>query len=207
MRDAFAVCLRPAGIVDPFYLLVPLLELATWPSSAPACRLLGSSPLRYPLRAALSLAIAVGQTGNSSFILVQDATGTSRSAGTPSSPPLWCRLASTHSLFRPRRLRRSALGWPRFSAWFGRPFAVPAKDADSAEASDSRAVVVGYGPAAGRWFACSREPHPANCDRAELDTVPAADEGIRAVRRLHPPRDFEEAGTGDAVAFILTSWR
>jgi CPA2 family monovalent cation:H+ antiporter-2 len=219
MRDAFAVLffVSVGMLFDPFYLLQsPLLVLATL-----AIIMVGSPltafgivlALRYPLRAALTLAIAVGQIGEFSFILITQGRNLgilSESAGNAVVAAALVSISVNPLLFRLVGFAESRLkNWPRLAAWFGRPVsAEPAKDADSAEAFDSRAVVVGYGPVGRSLVRMLQENRiQPTVIELNLDTVRRLrDEGIRAVYGDSTHRaTLEEAGIKDAVAFILTS--
>jgi len=219
MRDAFAVLffVSVGMLFDPFYLFeAPWLVLATLgvimvanPLTAFGILLL----LRYPLRIALSVALAVGQIGEFSFILAsvgreleilpESATSAIVAAALVSISinPLIYRGVD----FLEARLKR----YPRLSAWFNQPLSIgPAHDADSAPRPENRAVVVGYGPV-GRTLVRMLQENGIEPTVVELnlDTVHRLrDDGIRAVYGDSTHREtIHEAGVQDAVAFILTS--
>jgi CPA2 family monovalent cation:H+ antiporter-2 len=217
MRDAFAVLffVSVGMLFDPFYLLQsPMLVLSTL-----AIIMVGSPltafgiviALRYPLRVALSLAIAVGQIGEFSFILVSQGRRLeilSESAGNAVVAAALVSISLNPLLFRlvdffESRLKRS----PRLSAWFGRPISLePA--ADSALSFDNRAIIVGYGPVGRSLVRMLQENRiEPTVIELNLDTVRRLrDEGIRAVYGDSTHREtLEEAGIKNAVAFILTS--
>lgn len=220
MRDAFAVLffVSVGMLFDPIYLVQsPQLVLATL-----AVIMIGNSLtafaivalLRYPLRVALSLAIAVGQIGEFSFILAsqgrvldilpESANNAIVAAALVSISlnPLLYRVVD----FLEARVKR----FPRLSAWFNRPLSVqPAHDDDrSPAAPENRAIVVGYGPV-GRSLVRMLQENDIEPTVIELnlDTVHRLHgDGIRAVYGDSTHREtMEEAGVKDAAALVLTS--
>ena len=219
LRDAFAVLffVSVGMLFDPVHLMKsPLLVLATL-----AIILIGSPltafgivmALRFPLRVALSLAIAVGQIGEFSFILVSQGRHLeilSESAGNAVVAAALVSISINPLLFRLVDLAESRLKrWPRFSALFGgRPSAEPLQDASSEESYDNRALIVGYGPVGRSLVRMLQENRiQPTVIELNLDTVHRLrDEGIRAVYGDSTHREtLEEAGIKGAVAFVLSS--
>ncbi|MGI8978408.1 MAG: cation:proton antiporter [Pirellulaceae bacterium] len=219
MRDAFAVLffVSVGMLFDPILLLKsPWLFVATL-----AIILVGSPltafaivvALRYPLRVALSLAIAVAQIGEFSFILASQASTLdilSEDANNAIVAAALVSISLNPLLYRlvdilEARMKR----YRRLSAWLHKPgLAYPAHDEQSAEAPSNRAIIVGYGPV-GRSLVRMLQENDIEPTVIELnlDTVHRLrDDGIRAIYGDSTHREtIEAAGVKGAVAFVITS--
>ena len=217
MRDAFAVLffVSVGMLFDPRHLLeAPALVAATLaivllgkPLAALGIVLL----LGYPLRVALSVAVALAQIGEFSFILAtagrslgvldDAATNTLIAAAIISITlnPILYRLVDPLESALKRFVKTPA------------PSGVPARSTEADEQEDSgrhRAVIVGYGPV-GRTLARllrENEFEPVIIE-LNMDTVrEVTSGGGRAVYGDATHRDtLEQAGLADAVALVLSS--
>jgi len=219
MRDAFAVLffVSVGMLFDPVYLVQsPQLVLATLAIvmlGNPLTALAIIVMLRYPLRVALSLAVAVGQIGEFSFILASQGRTLEilpESAGNAIVATALVSISLNPVLYRlvdflEIRVKRS----PRLAAWLLKPLAShSAHEARATAVPENRAIVVGYGPV-GRTLVRMLQENDIEPTVIELnlDTVHRLrDDGIRAVYGDATHRDtLEEAGVKNAVAFVLTS--
>lgn len=221
MRDAFAVLFfvsvgmlfNPAFLAEAPELVAVTLAIILLgkPLSALAIVLL----LRYPLRVALSVAVVLGQIGEFSFILAavgrglgilpEEATSTLIAAAIVSISlnPILYRLIDVLE----RSAKRSPRLWRLLNARLklpGEPAGEPASD----HPLSSQAVVVGYGPV-GRTLVRLLQANGIEPTVIELNLSTVQhlrDEGLRAVYgdSTHIAT-IREAGTEQAVAFILTS--
>jgi CPA2 family monovalent cation:H+ antiporter-2 len=219
MRDAFAVLFfvsvgmlfDPAALIQSPQLIVATLAIIMLGNSLAALAIVAL--LRYPLRVALSLAIAVGQVGEFSFMLASQARSMSILPEAAESAIVAAALISISlnpALYRvvdflERRVKRS----PRLSAWLARPkkaFATPELHADGT--AQDQAVVVGYGPV-GRTLVRMLQENDIEPTVIELnlDTVQRLrEDGIRAVYGdCTHSETLAAAGAERAVAFVLTS--
>ena len=222
MRDAFAVLffVSVGMLFNPIFLVeAPRLVAATLgivllgkPLAALAIVLV----LRYPLRVALSVAVALAQVGEFSFILAtlgsqlgilpENGSNALIAAAIVSISlnPLLYRLVDVFE----SRVKRS----PRLWAWLnarsraglpGHPV-----DADGGAGPRNEAVVVGYGPVGRTLVQLLRENgiEPTIVE-LNLDAVHRLRaDGLRAVYGDATHKEtIEEAGTERAVVFILSS--
>jgi monovalent cation:H+ antiporter-2, CPA2 family len=220
MRDAFAVLffVSVGMLFDPRFLLeAPVLVLATLgivlvgkPLAALAIVVL----LRYPLRVALSVSVALAQIGEFSFILaalgrelgILTQTATSALIGAAivsiSLNPILYRLVDGLEA----RAKRS----PRLWKWLNARTRIGAAPLPTTDDTDGRteAVVVGYGPV-GRTLARLLKENDIDPTIVELnlETVHRLRaEGWRAVYGdASHLATILEAGTARAVAFLLSS--
>ncbi len=223
MRDAFAVLFfvsvgmlfTPAFLVESPWLVAATLGIVLLgkPFAAMAIVLL----LRYPLRVALAVAVALAQIGEFSFILAglgkelgllsESATNAIIAAAIVSISvnPVLYRMVDVME----ERAKRS----PRLWRWLNvrwraglAGYAQDATDQDSIPAS--QAVVVGYGPV-GRMLVRLLQENGIEPTVIELnlDTVHRLrEDGLRAVYGDATHKEtVHEAGTKHAVAFILSS--
>jgi CPA2 family monovalent cation:H+ antiporter-2 len=223
MRDAFAVLFfvsvgmlfTPAFLVESPWLVAATLGIVLLgkPFAAMAIVLL----LRYPLRVALAVAVALAQIGEFSFILA----GLGKELGLLSESAINAIIAAAivsisvnPVLYRmvdvmEERAKRS----PRLWRWLNvrwraglAGYAQDATDQDSIPAS--QAVVVGYGPV-GRMLVRLLQENGIEPTVIELnlDTVHRLrEDGLRAVYGDATHKEtVHEAGTKHAVAFILSS--
>jgi CPA2 family monovalent cation:H+ antiporter-2 len=218
MRDAFAVLffVSVGMLFDPALVLSdPLLVIATAaivmigkPLAALGIVLL----LKYPLRTALIVAIALGQIGEFTFIL---ATMGRDLKVLPDNATNALVIAALISISANPLLYR-AIDWldktltrsPRVSSWLARRTKadVPHETYDSGEAPS--AVVVGYGPVGRTLVRLLQENgiEPAVVE-LNLNTVHRLrDEGFRAVYGdIHHKETLLEAGAASAFTIILSS--
>jgi CPA2 family monovalent cation:H+ antiporter-2 len=225
MRDAFAVLFFVATgmLFDPRYLLeAPWLVAATLgivvlgkPLAALGIVLL----LRYPVRVALAVAVALAQVGEFTFMLATLGRGlgvlpeaaTNALVGAAivsiSINPLLYRLVDPAEAWLARR--------PRLWRWLGRwaasspPGTTSAPSRGDAECADRhRAVIVGYGPV-GRTLARLLRDNDIEPTVIEmnLETVcHLREEGLAAVYGDAGHRDtLEAAGVGRAAGLLLTA--
>lgn len=211
MRDAFAVLffVSVGMLFDPIFLVQsPLLILATLAIvmvGNPLTALAIMMTLRYPLRVALPLAIAVGQIGEFSFILSSQARGLNIFSEEASNAIVAAAIVSislNSVVFRlaehlQRRFKTKSTSLP-----------VPLSDKDEQIALTNRAIVVGYGPV-GRSLVRMLQENAIEPTVIELnlDTVHRLrDDGVRAVYGDSTHREtLCEAGVDRAVAFVLAS--
>lgn len=219
MRDAFAVLffVSVGMLFDPLYLWrspgLVLATLAIVMVGSPLTALAIVVLLRYPLRVALSLAIAVGQIGEFSFILVSQSRQLnilSESAGNAVVAAALVSISLNPLLYRlVDLLERRLKCWPRLAAWLNKPAVVsPASDNPSPDGTTSRAIVVGYGPVGRSLVRMLQENRiEPTVIELNLDTVRRLkEEGIRAVYGDSTHREtLAAAGIKDSVAFILSS--
>jgi CPA2 family monovalent cation:H+ antiporter-2 len=217
MRDAFAVLffVSVGMLFDPFYLVqAPLLVAATLAIilvGKPLAALSIVLVLRYPLPVALSVAVALAQIGEFSFIL---ATLGRQLEILPESANNALIAAALVSISLNPLLYR-ATGWielvlkrsPGLSAWLNRPRSM-LPHGESREDAKSHAIVVGYGPV-GRTLVRMLQENDIEPTVIELnlDTVHRLrEEGLRAVYGDSTHREtIEAAGIRDAIALFLTS--
>ncbi len=218
MRDAFAVLffVSVGMLFDPSLLLSdPWLVLGTL-----AIVLVGNSlvaftivlTLRYPLRTALTVGLAVGQIGEFSFILA--ALG--RALGVlPENATNALVIAAIVSISVNPLIYRS-IDWlekvlnrsPKFAKWLANR-AKPELPHESYDTGESpSAVVVGYGPVGRTLVRLLQENgiEPAVVE-LNLNTVHRLrDEGFRAVYGdIHHKETLLEAGAASALTIILSS--
>jgi CPA2 family monovalent cation:H+ antiporter-2 len=219
MRDAFAVLffVSIGMLFDPAYLITsPLLVTATLAIilvGKPLSALLIVVLLRYPLHVALSVAAALAQIGEFSFILASlgrqleilpEAGTNAIVAAALVSISLNPLLYRTVGWFE-SRVQRS----PRLARWFLKPvFTSHHQNDETVTPPQNRAVVVGYGPV-GRSLVRMLQENDIEPTVIELnlDTVHRLrEEGIRTVYGDSTHGEtLREAGVHDAIAFILTS--
>lgn len=223
MRDAFAVLffVSVGMLFDPQYL---------WHSPGLVASILGiillGKPLaalgivlllRYPLRVALSVAVALAQIGEFSFILAalgkelgiltEGATNTLIAAAIVSISlnPLLYRLIDSFEAQAKRRPR--VWGWLNARLQAGMPGAL-ALEADGAPICRYRAVVVGYGPL-GRTVArlLRANGNEPRIIELNLNTVrQLRSEGAQVVYGDASHRDtLKHAGVEGAVTLILSA--
>jgi len=218
MRDAFAVLffVSVGMLFDPSLLLSdPWLVLGTL-----AIVLVGNTlvsffivlMLRYPLRTALSVGLAMGQIGEFSFILAT----LGRTLGVlPENATNALVIAAIVSISVNPLIYRS-IDWlekslnrsPRISSWLASRSknVLPHESYDTGEAPS--AVVVGYGPVGRTLVRLLQENgiEPAVVE-LNLNTVHRLrDEGFRAVYGdIHHKETLLEAGAASAVTIILSS--
>jgi CPA2 family monovalent cation:H+ antiporter-2 len=223
MRDAFAVLFfvsvgmlfNPAYLVEaPGLVAVTLgIVLLGKPLAALAIVLL----LKYPLRVALAVAVALAQIGEFSFILA--ALGRELgilpvSANNALVAAAIVSISINPALYRltdalERRAKRSPRLWRWLSARSrvepqGRPPAPPGRD----PAPHGRAVVVGYGPVGRTLVRLLQESEvEPTVIELNLDTVRRLrEDGLRAVYGDATHREtVEEAGARHAAVYILSS--
>jgi CPA2 family monovalent cation:H+ antiporter-2 len=225
MRDAFAVLffVSTGMLFDPRYLWeAPWLLAATLGIvvlGKPLAALAIVLALRYPVRVALAVAVALAQIGEFSFMLsaLGRGLGVLPDAATNglveaaivsiSINPLLYRLVDPAEAWLARR--------PRLWRWLGRQAAAPAPAAsgpppggDTERADRHRAVVVGYGPV-GRTLSRLLRDNDIEPTVIEmnLDTVRRLrEEGLAAVYGDAGHRDtLEAAGVGRAAGLLLTA--
>jgi len=156
MRDAFAVLffVSTGMLFDPRFLVeAPWLVAATLGIvvlGKPLAALVIVLALRYPLRTALAVAVALAQIGEFSFMLAtlgrglgvlpEEATNALVAAAIVSISinPLLYRLVDPAEAWLVRR--------PRLSRWLGRRAASSPVAVEPERAASHRAVIVGYGP-------------------------------------------------------------
>ena len=223
LRDAFAVLffVSVGMLFDPAYLLqepglvamVLAIVLLGKPLAASAIVLL----LGYPLRTALSVAGALAQIGEFTFLLAamgreldvlpESATNAIIAASilSISLNPILYRLFS--------KLEHAAGRSPRLMRWLNartrRDLAPPAQEAPGPEATErGRAIVVGYGPTGSTLVRMLRESEiePVVIE-LNLSTVrQLRQEGVQSVYGDATHREtLLEAGVKGAVALMLTS--
>jgi CPA2 family monovalent cation:H+ antiporter-2 len=219
MRDAFAVLffVSVGMLFDPVYALEsPLLVGATLAIvllGKPLAALAIVLALRYPLHVALSIAVALAQVGEFSFILGTLGLQIGILSETANNAIIAAALVSIsiNPLIYPlvgileKRIKKS----PRLSAWFIKPMTIHPPQEERGDAlRESRAVVVGYGPV-GRTLVrmlIENDIEPTVIE-LNLDTVHRLRyDGVRAVYGDSTHRQtLEEAGIKGAIAFVLTS--
>jgi CPA2 family monovalent cation:H+ antiporter-2 len=170
--------------------------------------------LRYPLRVALAVSVALAQIGEFSFILA--ALGRDLEVLTDESHSALVAAAIVSISLNPILYRLVDLAearakhWPMLRGWLngrlaaGLPGSAPARP----DGPGSAAIVVGYGPVGSTLVRLLRENDiEPTVVELNLDTVHRLrGEGVRAVYGDATHREtLEEAGAGRAVVFILTS--
>ena len=219
MRDAFAVLffvavgmlLSPQYLFDAPYLIAATLAVVM--IGKPLIALVIVRLLRYPFKVALSIAVALAQIGEFSFILSNlgrelnilpaEATQTLVAASIVSIVfnPVLYRIVP--------HLDRWAAARPRLWRALNPPLRAAGEDAPSRRIDPARrAVLVGYGPT-GRTIARLLRDNGIEPEVIELnmDTVrQLREEGIDSVYGDATKRDtLEAAGTSHAGTLILTS--
>jgi CPA2 family monovalent cation:H+ antiporter-2 len=226
MRDAFAVLffVSVGMLLNPNYLVAnPWAVLATVavvmlgkPLIAIAIVLL----LRYPVRVAFAVAVALGQIGEFSFILATLGRQLKTHSGEPVLPAAAndalvaaaiLSISANPLLFR---LVRPAEQWasrrPRLWKWLNAR-ARKAGEQPPAEVENDpryRAVVVGYGPVGRTLVRLLRENgiEPTVVEMNLESVRELRNEGIRAVYGDAVRREtLDEAGVADAASLVLTS--
>lgn len=219
MRDAFAVLffVSVGMLFNPSFLLKsPVLVALTFaivvigkPLAAFGIVVL----LRYPLRIALGVAVALAQIGEFSFILAalgrelqilsEDATSAIVAAAIVSISinPILYRMVD--------RLERRAKHSPRLNRWLNACANVGFVNPPAAEvAPRNRAVIVGYGPVGRTLVRLFRENdiEPSVIEMNIQTVHQLRKEGIRAAYgdATHQAT-LHEAGIAEAVVFILSS--
>jgi len=223
MRDAFAVLffVSVGMLFNPAFLLeAPGLVAVTLgiillgkPLAALSIVLL----LRYPVRVALAVAVALAQIGEFSFILAalgRDLGILSEQANSALIAASIVSISLNPILYRltdamEERAKRSPRLWQRLSARTREEIPeLPPGAATGESAPQYRAVVVGYGPV-GRTLVRLLQENGVEPTIIEmnLDTVRRLrEEGLRAVYGDGTHREtIREAGTESAVVFILSS--
>jgi CPA2 family monovalent cation:H+ antiporter-2 len=214
MRDAFAVLffVSVGMLLDPTELIeAPSLTLGALLivlMAKPLVALGIAWFMRYPLRVAVTVAIALAQIGEFSFILAT--LGRELGLLTPAATNTIVAVAIVSIVLNPLLYR---LG-PRVSAFGTRVSARATRSAASAESrapspdSRHRAVVVGYGPTGRTVVRLLRESaiSPTVVD-LNLDSVRALrEEGVAAVYGdATRSETLAGAGVSSAVTLILTS--
>ncbi len=167
--------------------------------------------LRYPLAVALSVAVALAQIGEFSFIL---ATVGGQLEILPEAATNAIVAAALVSISLNPLLYRTT-GWierrvkhsPRLNAWLNKPSSI-SPDGELETVGASHAVVVGYGPV-GRTLVRMLQENEIEPTVIELnlDTVHRLrEDGIRAVYGDSTNREtMAVAGAVDAIAIFLTS--
>ena len=222
MRDAFAVLffVSVGMLLDPAALMTsPGLvagALAVVLIAKPVVALLFVWVMRYPFRAAITAAIALGQIGEFSFILAS----MGRSLGVlPDEATNVLVAASIASIvvnpvaYRAiRPMERWAMAKPRLWAWLNRPSVVPADLVPHGRATAAdpahRAVVIGYGPTGRNVVRLLRENGVApTVVELNMDAVRALrEEGVDAIYGdATRAETLEAAGVGQAGTLILGS--
>ncbi len=222
MRDAFAVLffVSVGMLLDPAALMTsPGLvagALAVVLIAKPVVALLFVWVMRYPFRAAITAAIALGQIGEFSFILAS----MGRSLGVlPDEATNVLVAASIASIvvnpvaYRAiRPMERWAMAKPQLWAWLNRPSVVPADLVPHGRATAAdpahRAVVIGYGPTGRNVVRLLRENGVApTVVELNMDAVRALrEEGVDAIYGdATRAETLEAAGVGQAGTLILGS--
>ena len=222
MRDAFAVLffVSVGMLLDPAALMTSpglvLGALAVVLVAKPLVALLFVWVMRYPFRAALTAAIALGQIGEFSFILAS----MGRSLGVlPDEATNVLVAASIASIvvnpvaYRAiRPIERWAMAQPRLWGWLNRASVVPADLApqgrDTAVAPAHRAVIIGFGPTGKNVVRLLRDNNIApTVVELNMDAVRALrDDGVDAVYGdATRTETLEAAGVGRAGSLILGS--
>jgi monovalent cation:H+ antiporter-2, CPA2 family len=221
MRDAFAVLFfvstgmlfDPRSLLDAPWLVAATLGIVVLGKPLAALGIVLA--LRYPLRVALAVAVALAQIGEFTFMLAALGRGlgvlpeaaTNALVGAAivsiSINPLLYRLVDPAEAWLARR--------PRLARWLGRRAASPAPAAsgrDAERADRYRAVVVGYGPV-GRTLSRLLRDNDIEPTIVEinLETVrQLREEGVAAVYGDAGHRDtLEAAGVGRAAGLLLTA--
>ncbi|HWO89932.1 MAG TPA: cation:proton antiporter [Gemmatimonadales bacterium] len=219
MRDAFAVLffVSVGMLFNPTFLVeapgLVAVTLAIILLGKPLAALVIVILLRYPLRVALAVAVALAQIGEFSFILAtlgrglgilpEQATSALIAAAIVSMSlnPILYRLVDA--------LEARAKRYPRLWRWLSVPPRVEAPGQRAGEpARNSRAIVVGYGPVGRTLVRLLRENEiEPTVIELNLDTVQRLrDDGVRAVYGDATHLEtLKEAGAQDAIAFILSS--
>jgi K+:H+ antiporter len=216
MRDAFAVLffVSIGMLFDPSYLLqspaIVASTLAIILVGKPLAALFIVALMRYSLSVAISVAVALAQVGEFSFIL---ASLGRQLEILPASGASAIVAAALVSISLNPLLYRS-VGWmesvvkrsPRLSSWFNTPVTV--KPAQLSPSTAASAIVVGYGPV-GRSLVRMLQENDITplVIELNLDTVhQLRDEGILAVYGDSTQVEtLEQAGLTSALALILTS--
>src|SRR5262245_57882541 len=220
MRDAFAVLFFVATgmLFDPRSLLeAPWLVAATLGAvvlAKPLAALGIVLTLRYPVRVALAVAVALAQIGEFSFMLAALGRGLGVLPEAASNALVGAAIVSISINPLLYRLVDPVEAWlarrPRLAPWLGRRAVAPAPaaDRDSERAARHRAVVVGYGPV-GRTVSRllrDNEVEPTVVEM-NLETVRRLrGQGVPAVYGDASHRDtLKAAGVGQAASLILSA--
>ena len=208
MRDAFAVLffvsvgmlLDPGTLLDDPQMLAATLAvvLIGKPLAAVAIVVL----FRYPLKVALSVAVALAQIGEFSFIVASVATD--YGVLTPDATNTLVAAAIASITLNPLLFR--SIGWVEGWLTRGRPKVAAPLEEEPAPRFDIRAVVVGYGPV-GRTVTRLLRDNDIEPTIVEMnvDTVRAVREsGLHAIYgdATHPAV-LGEARISEARAFII----
>ncbi len=221
MRDAFAVLffvsigmlLDPGALFDSPGLVAGTLAIVL--IGKPAVALLLVWMLRYPFRSALTVAIALAQIGEFSFILAT--LGRELNILTAQATNILVAASIISIVLNPlayrtiRPIERWLIGRPSLWKALNRPAAV-ASDATAvkrhAADPEHRAVVVGYGPTGRTVVRLLRDNgiSPVVVD-LNMDVVRALrDEGIEAIYGdVMQPETLAAAGIAQARSLILSS--
>ncbi len=207
MRDAFAVLffVSTGMLFDPRYLLgAPWLVAATLGIvmlGKPLAALMIVLALRYPVRVALAVAVALAQIGEFTFMLAALGRGlgvlpeaamnalVEVAIVSISVNPILYRLVDPVEAWLARR--------PNLSRWLGRRVASPAPIAsvghDSEQLTRHRAVIVGYGPV-GRTLARLLRDNEVEPTVIELNL-----ETVQRLREEEVPVVYGDAGHRDTL--------
>jgi CPA2 family monovalent cation:H+ antiporter-2 len=219
MRDAFAVLFfvsvgmlfNPAFLIEaPGLVAVTLVIILL---GKPLAALVIVVLLRYPFRVALSVAAALAQIGEFSFILATLGRGLGVLPERATSALIAAAIVSISLnpiLYRLTGvLEGRARRFPRLWRWLSVPPRIESQGPAAAETADrNRAVVVGYGPVGRTLVRLLRENEiEPTVIELNLDAVRRLrDDGQRAVYGDATHLEtLKEARAQDAVAFILTS--
>jgi CPA2 family monovalent cation:H+ antiporter-2 len=219
MRDAFAVLFfvsvgmlfDPAALIQSPFLILATLAIILLGNTLTALTIV--TLLRYPLRVALSLAIAVGQIGEFSFMLASQSRGLGilpdaaenaiivAALVSISLNPIFYRLLDL--------LEQCVQRSPRLAAWFAGPKpGAMEQQFNATPGNRSQAVVVGYGPVGRTLVRMLQENNiEPTVIELNLDTVQRLrEDGIRSVYGDGTHREtLTAAGIEWATAFVLTS--
>jgi monovalent cation:H+ antiporter-2, CPA2 family len=209
MRDAFAVLffvsvgmlLDPGTLLDDPQMLAATLGVVLIGKPLAAVAIVAL--FRYPLKVALSVAVALAQIGEFSFIVASVATD----FGVLTADATNTLVAAAIVSITLNPLLFLSIGWVERWLTGGRPAveAPPPAD-DRAVPVAFRAIVVGYGPVGRAVTRLLRENDiEPTIVEMNVDTVRAVTEsGLRAIYgdATHPAI-LDEAGIGSARAFII----
>lgn len=218
MRDAFAVLffVSTGMLFDPGFLWEAPWLIATTLGivvfGKPLAALFIVLALRYPMRTALAVAVALAQIGEFTFMLAtlgkglgvlpDEATNALIAAAIVSISinPLLYRLVDPADAWLARR--------PRLSRWLGRRAASAPVAVESARAASHRAVIVGYGPVGQTLSRLLRENgiEPTIIEMNERTLHRLRDEGIPAVYGdAGHPDTLKAAGVDRAAGLLLSA--
>jgi CPA2 family monovalent cation:H+ antiporter-2 len=210
MRDAFAVIffVSMGMLLDPTQLVanagLTALTLAVILVGKPLAALLVVLALRYPAKTAVSVAFALAQIGEFSFILVALALQLHVLPERATQPLVAAAIVSI--TLNPLLFRLVDPVAKRLSSWL--PRASESENAPSPRAPGFRAIVIGYGPV-GRTLSRLLREQGLSPTIVELNHETVVDLTAKGVHAIYgdasQPEILESAGAKEAFALVFAA--